>query len=179
MNTLKTGLAITLMGLFAVSCSVISSEVKSEAVPPMPFRTLAHEADQYVGKTVILGGYILETRNNPDETIIEVLQTPLKSRQEPKSRDLSEGRLIVSHEGFLDPEIYSKDRKITVAGTLIGCSAERVETCRIESREIYLWSEHEYRDPYGYYGGSVLYPYGYHRYPYRRYPYHRYPGGRR
>jgi len=170
MNTLKMGLAITLMGLFAVSCSVISSEVKSEAVPPMPFRTLAHEADQYVGKTVILGGYILETRNNPGETIIEILQTPLKLGEEPKSRDLSEGRLIVSHEGFLDPEVYSKDRKITVAGTLIGCSAERVETCRIESREIYLWSQHESRYPYGYYGGPVLYPYRHHRYPYHRYP---------
>ncbi len=173
MNQSRTVLFLILVASFAISCSVISSEVKSEAVPPMPFRTLVREADQYVGKTVILGGYILETRNNPGETMIEILQTPLKLGEEPKSRDLSEGRLIVSHDGFLDPEIYSKDRKVTVAGTLISCSVDGVDICRIESREIYLWSQYEFRYPYGYYGGPVLYPYGYHRYPYHPYPYHR------
>jgi outer membrane lipoprotein len=64
---------------------------------------------------VILGGYILETKNLTDETIVEVLQAPLTFQVEPKSKDLSEGRFIVSHKGFLDPEVYNKDRKLTVA----------------------------------------------------------------
>ena len=45
-----------------VSCSVMSHQVRSEADPPIPFRTLIRDADKYIGHTVILGGYILETK---------------------------------------------------------------------------------------------------------------------
>lgn len=52
-----------------VSCAVISSETRSEADPPVAFSTLVDQADRYVGRTVILGGYILETRNKKSETV--------------------------------------------------------------------------------------------------------------
>jgi outer membrane lipoprotein len=169
----QIGCLILVAVLVTASCSVISREVRDEAVPPVPFRTLAQAADQYEGKTMILGGYIIGTRNLDDETIIEVLQTPLGSQDKPKSRDLSEGRLIVSYEGFLDPEVYRTNRKITVAGTLTGCTIEKVQVCRIKSHEVYLWPDYQYRYPYGYYPGqSVLLPY--HRDPYRYHRYDRY-----
>lgn len=174
MRASRMSLVIILMVLFTASCSVISHPVRTESEPGVPFKTLGQETDRYTGKTVILGGYILETKNFTDETRIEVLQAPLSYRDEPKSRDRSEGRFIVFHNSFLDPELYSKDRKITVAGTLTGCNVEKIQTCRIDSREIYLWPEHKYGYGYPYYfPGGFYYRHGFHHHGYRHHGHHR------
>ena len=115
---------------------------------------------------MILGGYILETKNLESETIIKVLQVPMRIGEDPDFKDRSEGRFLVYQQGFLDPEIYSKDRVITVAGKVIGSGSEeiggnRIQYLKIKSREIYLWPEYETRG----------YPYHPWRYPYYRYPY--------
>jgi outer membrane lipoprotein len=137
--------------LFYASCSVISPQIKTGSEPSVSFKKLAQEEDKYKGKTVILGGYIQETKTSGNETIIEVLQVPLTFQDEPKSRDKSEGRLIVLHEGLLDPELYSRNRKITVAGAITDCVGDDVKTCTIRSREIYVWPEpiYDYRYDHG------------------------------
>ena len=141
--------------LFIVSCSVISTRVRNDSVTPDHFKTLVSEADRYIGETVILGGYILETKNSADESTLTVLQSPLGFGQEPKSKDHTQGRFIVLHKGFLEPEVYSKDRKITVAGTVLGTVAEKIDGflhphVKIRSIEIYLWSKeaYPYHSPY-------------------------------
>ncbi|NIS60627.1 MAG: hypothetical protein GTO13_07990 [Proteobacteria bacterium] len=172
MSVLRIALMIPVVVVLTSSCSVISRHVRTESEPAVPFKTLVQEANSYIGKTVILGGYILETKNLKDETIIEVLQTPLTFRDEPESRDLSEGRFTVSHKGFLDPEIYSENRKLTVAGILSGCWVEKVKSCKLESREIYVWPEpeYEYGYPYPYYdyrpSGRSWYRHHYRHYHY-------------
>ena len=164
MSTIRTTLVTMLMVLFTGSCSVISQQMRTESEPAVPFKRLAQEKDRYLGKTVILGGYILKTKNLADKTIIEVIQAPLNYWDEPKSKDLSQGRFIVSHKGYLEPEVYSKDRKVTVPGNLVGCTSGKVETCGIDSREIYIWPENDYSSPY-YYPGEHYYWHGYR--PYR------------
>ncbi len=156
-----------------LSCTVISPQVRSEAEPPVAFKTLVAEADKFKGSTVILGGYILETSNLESETIIKVLQVPLRIGEEPDFKDSSEGRFLVYHQGFLDPEVYSKDRIITVAGEVIGSGSEeiggdRIQYLKIKNREIYLWPEYE-THPYPY--PAWPYPYYWYGYPYYRYPY--------
>jgi len=159
----------TAMLLFAASCSAISSQVRKEAEPPVEFKTLIQEVNYYVGKTVIVGGYILETARLADKTSILILQAPLGFRDEPKSKDTSKGRFIALHKDFLDPAVYKKWRKITVAGTIVGLVTEDDEGCpnkclRIESREIHLWPEYYYHRP-------RYYPYGDPPYPPRLFPY--------
>ena len=159
------------------SCAVMSSQIRTEAKPSIPFRELLGKPNAYIGRTVILGGYILETTNIPNETLISVLQAPLSYSEEPKSKDDSEGRFIVVHQGFLDPEIYKKDRRLTVGGTFVGTVTKDVEKSpqtyvKIESRQIYLWPEYkyEYSVPpywgYPYYFGSPIFPYPFYPYPY-------------
>ena len=145
-------------------------------MPLSHFKTLVQEEDKYKGYTVILGGYILETKNLADQSTIKVLQAPLGFREEPKSKDHSEGRFIILQKGFLDPEIYSKDRKITVAGKVVGTVVEKVDGfpnpyLKIESREIYLWPESQpyYQSPYY---DPWYYPYPYSWRWYRRHPYY-------
>ena len=152
-----------------VSCSVISHQVRSEADPPVPFQTLIRDADKFLGHTVILGGYILETKNLESETILKVLQTPLRFGEDPDLKKRSQGRFLVYHKGFLDPEVYSKDQAITVAGRVMGYVVEKIgeehiQYLKIETREIYLWPEYMNRLPYHY-------PRYWHRYPYFADPY--------
>ena len=150
----------------------------------MPFKALLERAELYTTKTVVLGGYILETENKAGETIIKVLQSPLGFWDEPSEKDRSEGRFIVVHKGFLDQEVYRKDRLITVAGVISGLEVDDVGSCpnaclKIESREIHLWPEYDYRDYYYpyyddypfYYSPAHPYYYRYRSYPYNYYPY--------
>ncbi|MGD8508883.1 MAG: Slp family lipoprotein [Syntrophobacterales bacterium] len=138
------------MLFYTASCSVISSQVRKEAEPPVEFKTLMKEANAYVGRTVIVGGYILATDKLADKSVIVTLQAPLGFRSEPKSRDKSQGRFIVVHKDFLDPAVYRKGRKITVAGYVFGITTEDEVRCpntclNIESREIHLWPEYYYQ----------------------------------
>ena len=159
--------------MLTVSCTVISKPVRSEAEPPVPFRTLVAQADQFKGRTVILGGHILKTRNLESETVIEVLQVPLAIGEEPGPKDRSEGRFRVYHDGFLDPEIYGKDRVITVAGVVVGSGFEEIggqrnQYLKIKDREIFLWPDYQ-THPYPY--PPWPYPYFWYDYPFYRYPY--------
>lgn len=168
----KITILICLLSLItAVSCTVISRQVRSEAESPVPFKTLIEEADKYSGRTVILGGYILETENLVSLTTLTVLQVPFRVGEEPDFRDHSQGRFVVYHKGFLDPEVYAKDRAITVAGRVIGSAVkkigdEQVAYLEIENREIYLWPEDINLPPYRYRGPYPPYWRGYPNYPY-------------
>ncbi len=146
-----------------VSCSVISHQIRSEADPPVPFQTLIRDSDKFIGHTVILGGYILETKNLAAKTVIKVLQTPLRFGDDPDLRKRSQGRFMVFHNGFLDPEVYSKDQVVTVAGRVIGSAIEKIgekqiQYLKIENREIYLWSNYTNKPLYFY-----PWPYRHHR----------------
>lgn len=170
---LKIIVCLTVLMLPA-ACAVISRKVRLEAEPDVPFKTLLVDIEKYTGRTVILGGYILDINNQASATMIKVLQVPLKIGEEPGLKDSSEGRFLLYHQGFLDPEVYSKDRAITVAGSVMGSDIEKIGDdqipyLKIESREIYLWPEYEkLPNPY------PPWPYPYYRYgyPYYRYPYY-------
>jgi outer membrane lipoprotein len=165
---LKTAIIMSML-FFTVSCSVMSRQVRKEAEPAVAFKALMKEAHSYVGRTVIVGGYILAIEKLADKVIILTLQAPLGFRNEPKSSDKSQGRFIVLHKGFLDPAVYRKDRKITVAGNIVGLTTADDERCpnkclNIEGREIHLWPEYYYHKP-------RYYPYGDPPYPARLFPY--------
>lgn len=164
-------IAMTVISVFVVSCAVISNQVRQESLPDMPFKTLIQKAGELQGKTVILGGYIIETRNLENESKIWVLQTPLSLGESPDYKDRSEGRFVITHQGFLDPEIFRPDRRITVAGVITGLEKDVGKNCPfnclvIRNREIHLWPDYP-PYPYPYYD-PFYYPYGY---PYYGYPY--------
>jgi len=143
-------LCILVFATATVSCSVISNDIRAEAEPRVAFRTLLENPDAYRGKTVILGGYILDIRVRDGQNLLKVLQTPLIMRDEPGVRSDSEGRFCLVHRGFLEPEIYQAGRKITVAGTVMGMDTGPHGPClTLEVREIYMWYVNPYRDlPY-------------------------------
>ncbi|MFW6334971.1 MAG: Slp family lipoprotein, partial [Desulfosalsimonas sp.] len=53
-------LCAAVAGLFA-GCSVISRDIRRDAAEQIRFASLKRNAEKHEGKTLILGGYILET----------------------------------------------------------------------------------------------------------------------
>ena len=134
---------VTVLVFILYGCSVMSRDVADEALPVPDFKELVRQVDQYRGETVVMGGYVLSVKNFRDHTQIIALEAPLGAGQRPKSKDLSRGRLILLHDGFLDPEVYTKGRQITVGGRILEPSAQQPPPyphLRVQVREIHLWS---------------------------------------
>ena len=159
----------------------LSKQFREKALPPVSFNELLSDPNTHKGRNVILGGYILEVKNEPVGSQLTMLQAPLDFQNRPHSRDKSKGRFLARTDKFIDPEIYKKERKLTVGGMVAGISAQPLgdriyRYPVIEVEELYLWAEETrqdwcydpYYDPYWDHWG---YPwYFYHR-PIR--PYHR------
>ena len=170
-----------LIAITSAACSVVSPQVKSSAISGVPFPLLVKDVDRYRGATVILGGYVLETENLESTTVIRLLQAPLNLAEEPGPREDSLGRFEVSCNGFLDPELYRKDRRLTVAGKVTGVDMRPVEKSRVpylqlQALEVHLWREYPqgYAYPYFYYDPFYYDPWfdGWYAPYYRRYHHH-------
>jgi outer membrane lipoprotein len=178
---LKTAIMISFAFLLSLSsCSVISPEMRKEAMSDIPLPVLIEKAPEWQGRTVIVGGIVLEARNDEGTGTLVVLQTPLSFREEPLSRDDSQGRIIVRVKGYVDPAVYSKGRRVTLAGVILGRVGTEEQGCLITclelgSKELHLWPEYRYvPEPYyppyymwdDYFYDPFFYPP--YPYPYRR-----------
>jgi outer membrane lipoprotein len=139
---------LTLMVMLACA-PVISKQALGEVDDSVGFTEILADPDAYRGRGVLLGGYVIETRNLPEKTLIMVLQSPLGYRKEPAAESSSKGRFIVSVPGFIDPAIYRPGRKVTVAGTISGKDVRPLGEIEytypiITKNEIYLWPEEGY-----------------------------------
>lgn len=177
---MKTWLKAALSAVFGLitACSVMTPALEQAAGEQAPFDHLLARPDYYTGQTVILGGYVLEVRNEPEQTRLVLIQTPLGAGREPKSQDLSQGRIIATMKGFLDPEVYAKGRKVTLGGKVSGGSRvdpqpEPYPYVGIEASEIYLWPRPApagnayYWPPYWYDPWWGYYPYPWYGHPHR------------
>lgn len=152
----------TMLLLLAGCAPVISSSTLQQVDKSISFEELQHNPDKYRGKTVLLGGDIIETRNMAGRTVIMVLARSLDYRNQPKEEGASKGRFLVYQAGFLDPAIYRPDRQITVAGKVIGKELRSIGEMNysypvIENRELYLWPTDQYpwREPPVHFGIGI------------------------
>ncbi len=108
--------------LFLTNCAghIVSAQMRLEANPALTFGEVQADPDRYLGNIVIWGGVIIETENRQEATYIKMLQTPLRRGEVPMNAEASLGRFLIKSPRYLDPEIYSKGRKLTVAGEIIG-----------------------------------------------------------
>lgn len=171
---LLLGLALpAALGLHACA-PAISQKLRDEAGIPVPFQDLLVHPETYQGRVVILGGYVIETQNEPQNSVLTVLQTPLDFQDKPKAREFSEGRFVVTTDRFLDPEVYARNLRITVGGRVAGVRELSVggTTYRypvIEAKELHLWPKEVPPPPY-YYPYDPWYDPWYPWYPWWRRP---------
>lgn len=166
----RMGLLICLLAIIPACAPAISKQVRQQVDQSLSFPVLASEPDQYKGKIVILGGIIAQTTPKPGQTELEIVQKPLDSLGEPQVTDTSGGRFLVIAESFLDPLIYRKDRRITVAGEVTGSEVRKLEELEyrypvLKSLEMKLWPSPRAGGPMywslGYSFGWGSGPYGY------------------
>ncbi len=152
-------------------CAVISDPISDAAIPQLPFGELVRKAGAYQNQTVVVGGYVVSVENIDLQSQLLAVQAPLGVGQKPQSKDLSQGRLLLIYDGFIDPEVYTKDRQITVGGKILDSSAtEKTELpfpyLKVQIEEIHLWPKLDpvSPDPFWY---DECHPYFYGRWWYR------------
>jgi outer membrane lipoprotein len=126
----------------------------------------------YRGKLFVLGGIIASTRLTEKGSLIEALCVPVDSNGYLLDLSAARGRFLALYpkgQGLLDPLIYTKGRKVTVAGEFLDVSPGKIDDMGyafpfFEIKDIYLWQE--IKDV-----RVVPYPYPWYPYPYWPYYY--------
>lgn len=170
---------VVLLSLFLASgcVHVISSEVRQAVKKDPSFPVVLQDPDSFRGEMVIWGGVIIETQNLTDGTSLIILETPLDSQGFPEDAEYSRGRFMARTSAYLDPEVYKKGRKVTMAGEVVGKEARALGETQyaypvLSVRELHLWKEPErvYGWPYGpYYWGPPLWYWDWWWYPHWHY----------
>ena len=131
--------------LFLTACSThIPPEIKQPQVGSPSLEQVIEQAETYTSQKVRWGGVILNTENKQKSSWLTLIAFPLSDRGEPQTSDQSPGRFIAIVDDFLEPLVYSRERKITVIGRLL-----RTETLKIgefpyqypviQVEHFYLW----------------------------------------
>jgi outer membrane lipoprotein len=134
-----------LLILFGCGGPVISTEIRREVTPIKGFAEVRQNPDKYKNSTIIIGGEIIGTINHENETTtLLVLDRPLDDNERPEKWENSDGRFMVHATQFLDPEIYTKGKEVTVAGIVTGVEIAPVGKTNyryvvLTARQIYLW----------------------------------------
>jgi outer membrane lipoprotein len=136
---------------------VISKDIRSQTNPSVTFKQVSQDPNAHRGKMVVWGGEIIDTINQKDgSTLIEVFQRPLDSRDAPKLTEPSEGRFLIRFDTYRDPYVYSRGRKITAGGEILGEEVRPLGKMDyhyplVLSKQDYLWDESYYYPRYTYY----------------------------
>jgi len=144
---LFTKLFLTTAVFWCAGCGqIITREIWEGATLTKRFDLMRQTPGEFVGKTVVLGGEIIETRNHPGGTVLVILQRPLDARQRPKTGDMSGGRFKTKFADFLDPVLFSPGRMITIAGDVEGVDDELVGDAPysymvLKGLKAHLWQE--------------------------------------
>ncbi len=156
--------------LLAAGCAhVISTEVRQTARADLTFPAVHQDPEAYRGETVIWGGVIIETLNQREGTLVTLLETPLDSQGFPGDAEYSRGRFMVRAASYLDPEVFRRGVKMTLAGTVVGREVKPLGEIQyaypvLSAREMHIWKERPYYyypyPPWGFHWG---YPYWYWR----------------
>ncbi|MCG6880400.1 MAG: Slp family lipoprotein [Deltaproteobacteria bacterium] len=156
---IKMLLTVLITGFLASGCAtIIPQAIRDRVNRDITFEALKENPAAYEGQMVLLAGVIVKTTNNPTGATLEMYQTQMDWEDRPVHTDASKGRFLVQTNDFLDPEIYSKQREVTVAGTVLGVRLMKLDEMEypypvIQAKAIHLWEKIETLpyDPYPWY----------------------------
>ncbi|MBU6432670.1 MAG: Slp family lipoprotein [Nitrospirae bacterium] len=160
-----------ILSLIATGCSSspvgIPETLDSQIDRKLTFTDVLTSPETYKGRLVLLGGEILKAKRLKEGTQVELLQLPLNENQEPTT-DLtqSQGRMLVLHQGFLDPAILTPGLLVTFVGEISGVIIEKMDEVDYRYPTLtvmhwYAWSPGTLDDSrggpsFGVYGGTGI-----------------------
>lgn len=157
------------------ACSThIPPEIRQPAEGSPDIEQVRQHIEGYLSQKIRWGGIILNTDNTHDASELTVVALPLADDGEPLTSDASPGRFIAIIDEFVEPLVYSPDRKITISGKVLKTEQRKVGEFLytypvIKVEHYYLWPQEPetiYLDypPYPWY--DPYYPWRYPYYPY-------------
>jgi len=134
----------------------IAREYRLEARKDLTVLKVQDNPDEYKGLIVVWGGIILGTANDPNSTELTILRTPLDAVGYPAGRADAEARFLARTGQFLDPEIYHRGRRVTLAGEIAGVEKHPLGKTEyvypvLTIKQIYLWRPQPAPEPYSVY----------------------------
>lgn len=167
------GIPLLTILLLSACATPVPPAIKNPPPGNPSLREVREGVEAYLGESVRWGGTIISVENEQDRTEVQILQRKLEDDGEPIETSASQGRFLMRTSHFLDPAIYSKDREITVVGTVEGKAQRMVGNYPltmpvVDADHYYLWPEYTDRRyysypyyPHPYY--DFYYPYGFYR----------------
>ena len=139
--TLTAPLLLLLLGACTSQVPLLIRQGPANSPAPEAVRD---QADDYLAQQVRWGGILIATDNRADTTWLTILARPLGSDGKPGYGDDSLGRFIAIVPEFLDPQVYTADRLVTVTGTVVRTEPGKVGDHPysypvIEAQDWYLW----------------------------------------
>lgn len=159
--------------LLTACASTVPEAIRTEASGNVQIAQVREQPQQFRGAVVRWGGHIASTRNERDQTVLEVVGRKLNGEGRPLEEDRSLGRFLVKADGFLDPAVYKPDREVTVRGRVEAVVTQSIGEFRyaypvIKADEVYLWKPRPPPQPrYPYYYDPLFHD------PWRPWPYYR------
>lgn len=146
--SLVSMLSVVLMGC----ASVVPKDLQAGADRALTLPEIRQRPQQFLGRTLILGGEILQVTPKAEQTEVEVLERPLGSRDRPRQTDESQGRFVVVMDGFLDPAVYRVGREVTIVGEVRGVITRPIGEVMytfpvLQGGYLYLWPERVVYEP--------------------------------
>lgn len=132
--------------LAGCATSPVSKPLRLAAERDLTFERVARGPEAFKGSLVIWGGYVVDAVNVSSGTDIIVLDTQLEGDDEPAAPESSRGRFLAKIDKFLDPAVYVKGAKVTVAGRVAGWEMQPLGKIQyaypvLKAEEIHLWPQ--------------------------------------
>jgi outer membrane lipoprotein len=144
----------------ASSPEVIPKPLESQIDRSVSFDQIAQAPDSYVGRTVVVGGQVLNAKRRSGGTELEVLELPLDKHHRPADQRMaSRGRFLAFDPQGIDPAAFPPGMPITVVGEVRGATTQRIDDgeqryAMLDVKHVHAWTDDPYRRQRGW-GPSV------------------------
>ena len=177
MQIVKISLLLLIATLSACASGIPPAISERPARTPSVDEARRH-MENLQGTSIRWGGKIASVENRSQETWIEIVAQPLSRYGRPQDTDAMNGRFLARLDGFLDPQIYTTGRQITVAGKLEKTIVRNIGDFPytyplVQAQAHYLWPPPEPAPSRFYYDAlhyDPWYPWGYPAHRHRVYP---------
>jgi len=140
--TFTVCLAFTM--LLTACSSHIPAEIKQPVLNAPSIQQVRHSSSEYISRKVRWGGTILKTENKQNASWLSIVAFPLNSDGRPMQSGESTGRFIAIIGEFLEPLVYTREREITISGTLLRTESRKIGEFSydypvVKVEHYYLW----------------------------------------
>ena len=140
-DNFKYSLLFAVLWLGACS-SHLPDTIKNPPLDNPDFRQVQTNTEKHLSQKVRWGGSIFDIKNQKNGSQLSIVAFPLSKQGKPNINTNSSGRFIAISEEFIEPTVYSKDRIITVVGSVLGTETRNIG--EFPYKHVLIKMEHHY-----------------------------------